>query len=213
MINTIRAFIFEGVNNLIKYCIINAYYKDTPIEDICSSLTGVKAIHWISQPEVCEEFIVKHIRSITTTIFCAYGLLLLFAFLIYIPFDAYRGTKSVVFQLSNLLIQLCCKLLGLQYNNQDLATKNDKEEKKRIREQANNTKERNAKKNGTNARLADDLVRFLTKLKHLQSMQQLVVLLQSLQHDTVRELDDERKKELQCGDDNVIPTFLQIKND
>ena len=64
MINTyrafVKAFVFNGVNNLIKYCIINAYYKDTPMEDICSSLTGVKAIHWITQPEVCEEFIEKH---------------------------------------------------------------------------------------------------------------------------------------------------------
>lgn len=42
-------------------------------------------------------------------------------------------------------------------------------------------------------------------------MHQLVVLPQSLQQGTVRELDDERRGELQC--DSVTPTLLQVKSD
>ena len=61
--------IFDAVNKLIRYSIMNAYYKDNPNEDICSTLTGIKAIHWINEPLVCEEFIDKHIASITTTVF------------------------------------------------------------------------------------------------------------------------------------------------
>lgn len=92
----VKSLVFDGVSSLVKYCTTSAYYKDTPVEDTCFSLTGVKAVHWTSQPEVCEESTVKHTRSIATTIFCAYGLLLLLAPLTYTPFDAYRGAKSVV---------------------------------------------------------------------------------------------------------------------
>jgi len=208
MINTcralVKAFVFNGVNNLIKYCIINAYYKDTPMEDICSSLTGVKAIHWITQPEVCEEFIEKHIQSITTTIFCAYGLLLLFGFLIYIPIDIYKGTKSII-------TQVTYKALGIASNkNVDDSNKkidnSEKNKQKALKDKETKTK------NTINGRLADDLLRFLGRLKQLNTLQELLILLKALNDDAFNELleNDKRKEILQT---NPLPDFLQIKNE
>jgi len=161
MISTIKSFVFNGVNVLIKYCVVKAYYKDTPNEDICSSLTGVKAIHWINEPIVCEEFIEKHINSITTTIFCAYGLLLLFGFFVYVPMDLYKALKTIV-------IQLGLKLLGLLglggNNNNNKITDAEKNKQKAIK--SKETKDKNA----INGRLADDLLRFLGRLKQLSSL-------------------------------------------
>jgi len=198
MISTIKSFVFNGVNNLIKYCVIKAYYKDTPIEDICSSLTGVKAIHWINEPLVCEEFIQKHINSITTTIFCAYGLLLLFGFLIYIPIDIYKGTKSII-------SQIAYKALGIG-EIKSITNNSEKNKQKALKDKETKTK------NAINGRLADDLLRFLGRLKQLNTLQELLILLKALNDDAVNELldDDKRKKNL---DSNPLPEFLQIKNE
>ena len=175
---------------------MNAYYKDKPNEDICSTLTGIKAIHWINEPLVCEEFIDKHIASITTTVFCAYALLLLFGFLIYIPMDIYKGTKSII-------AQLVYKLLGLGDNNKKVL---DAEKKKAIQMKTKATKDKNI----INGRLADDLIRFLNRLKQLKSIQELLIQLRALNEDTINELNDDDKRKSKLETD-VLPDFLQIK--
>ena len=152
---------------------------------------------------VCEEFIEKHINSITTTIFCAYGFLLLFGFFIYVPMDLYKALKTIV-------IQLGLKLLGLLglggNNNNNKITDAEKNKQKALKDKETKTK------NAINGRLADDLLRFLGRLKQLSSLQELLILLKALNDDAVNELldDDKRKKNL---DSNPLPEFLQIKNE
>jgi hypothetical protein len=193
-----------AVKQLISYLIISWSYTGRPNEDICSDLTKVKSSHWVDYPNDCNEFIETYMNSLTTTIFSAYGLLLLFAFLVLIPMDIYQGSKSII-------KRIVSKQLGLDDDNKYsipavpcqvcLKAEKEKESRKRTDEQKDKTKATKATndaKKKLNESLADNLISFLTSLNELSSLNELYVLLKKLRKDThlILPNDDKRRNEI-----------------
>ena len=188
--------LYYVVKQLVTYLIISWSYQNRPQEDICSDLTRVKAQHWIENPEACNEFIDKYMNSLTTTIFSAYGLLLLFAFLVLIPIDVYAGSKSIV-------KRIVYKQLGLDDDGDNKQPQQPQQPTRKPRtkesiQQGKDTTAKNNKKKELNESLANNLISFLTKLNDLSNLNELYVLLKGLRKDAHRLLpkDDERRDEI-----------------
>lgn len=184
--------LYYVVKQLITYFIISWNYNNKPNEDICSDITKVKASHWIENPDACNEFVDKYLNSLTTTIFSAYGLLLLFAFLVLVPMDIYAGSKSII-------KRIVYKQLGIDDDDKLPASTNGRgpmNEQARVNRNAN-LKANNAKK-ALNEKLADNLINFLRKLNDLSNLKELYILLKGLRKDTHYLLpkDDDRKIEI-----------------
>jgi len=120
-------------------------YEGSNNVEICFLLTKVPVSHWNSNLDVCEELINDNIKSKVVLILAAYGLLLLFVVLIYVPYKLLTGSNDLIYSFLKKMIGLESgdKHIVIEINKKPIKTEEDKDKDKAKAMKANETKQRN----------------------------------------------------------------------